>query len=78
MCLQCRGSENLRDCEYGNLGPTTPQLLEEQIARVSARINEIERRDYRAPSSSTIPTPFVPHLSSLDVSAIQSAYRSAC
>ncbi|KAJ6585332.1 hypothetical protein B0H19DRAFT_926757 [Mycena capillaripes] len=43
-CGQCSRSLSFEDCEYAdNNRPTTTQILEDQIANVEARIEELER-----------------------------------
>lgn len=57
ICRPCQRLPTFRDCDYP--GPEESQLLEEQIARLTARINEIERSDATGPSVislSPIPT----------------------
>ncbi|KAJ7625251.1 hypothetical protein DFH06DRAFT_1103978 [Mycena polygramma] len=41
-CHQCSRSSSLNDCEYADAGPSRAQMLEEQIANVEARIQELE------------------------------------
>ncbi|KAJ7019721.1 Zn(2)-Cys(6) binuclear cluster domain-containing protein [Mycena alexandri] len=42
-CGQCTRSMSFQDCEYADDGPTRTQLLEEQIAILEARIEELEK-----------------------------------
>ncbi|KAF8184095.1 hypothetical protein K438DRAFT_1124317 [Mycena galopus ATCC 62051] len=42
-CGPCSRSIGFQDCEYGEDGPTRTQLLEEQIALLEARIEELEK-----------------------------------
>ncbi|KAJ7748661.1 Zn(2)-Cys(6) binuclear cluster domain-containing protein [Mycena metata] len=42
-CGQCTRSMTFQDCEYADDGPTRTQLLEEQIAILEARIEELEK-----------------------------------
>ncbi|KAJ7643890.1 Zn(2)-Cys(6) binuclear cluster domain-containing protein [Roridomyces roridus] len=42
-CGQCSRSSGFQDCEYADDGPTRTQVLEEQIAILEARIEEMEK-----------------------------------
>ncbi|KAJ7726150.1 Zn(2)-Cys(6) binuclear cluster domain-containing protein [Mycena maculata] len=42
-CGQCLRSSSFQDCEYADDGPTRTQILEEQIAILEARIEELEK-----------------------------------
>ncbi|KAJ7143488.1 Zn(2)-Cys(6) binuclear cluster domain-containing protein [Mycena crocata] len=43
QCGQCSRSSSFQDCEYAEDGPTRTQILEEQIAILEARIEELEK-----------------------------------
>ncbi|KAJ6534356.1 hypothetical protein B0H19DRAFT_1272078 [Mycena capillaripes] len=71
-CTQCARSQTFQDCEYPQNGPTTGQRLEEQIANIAARIEELEnpteirsaivlRNPYTASSSSHGDSVHLPH-----------------
>ncbi|KAL0568318.1 hypothetical protein V5O48_013666 [Marasmius crinis-equi] len=49
-CTACRSSLIFSDCEYTSSGVTQSQLLEEQIAFLSARIAELEARPSATPA----------------------------
>lgn len=51
ICGQCVRTNREADCEYTDgPGPSPTQMLEEQIARLEARIREIEHPELVVPS----------------------------
>ncbi|KAJ7486163.1 Zn(2)-Cys(6) binuclear cluster domain-containing protein [Mycena galericulata] len=56
-CGQCLRSSSFQDCEYPDDGPTRTQILEEQIAILEARIEELEKpKEFR--STLTLHNPY--------------------
>ncbi|KAL5536926.1 hypothetical protein ACEPAF_749 [Sanghuangporus sanghuang] len=55
VCTQCSSRNRIDDCEYTDAtsGPTRTQILEEQLARLQARVKELEKP---GPSKAPVPT----------------------
>ncbi|KAJ7451627.1 Zn(2)-Cys(6) binuclear cluster domain-containing protein [Mycena latifolia] len=56
-CGPCARSSSFQDCEYADDGPTRTQILEEQIAILEARIEELEKPKERR-STLTLHNPY--------------------
>ncbi|KAK7048805.1 fungal-trans domain-containing protein [Favolaschia claudopus] len=60
-CKNCLTSLGFRDCEYGDDGPTQSQVLQEQIAIVEARIEELQHPQKNPPDTIRLFDPYAAH-----------------